>query len=456
MPLTADGYATFLGGRAVDEAFDVANDHDGNAYVVGWTWSFDFPSVPGFTTLRGRSDGFVIKLDGDGMIVYATFLGGSLDYDGASSVAVNSTGEAYITGWTSSPDFPTNHAYQPVRQGPVNAFVAKLNESGADLIYSTYLGGQSEDSGHGIAVDPLGYAYVTGVTHSTSFPTTPGVLSRGPVLIEDGFVAKFTPDGDLKYSTLLGGRGCFPTGIALGGEGYHGGSADAFVTGRAPGSIRGTPTLPPRGGLDAFVLRLDSGGTSLRYLSYIGGRFDDVAEGIAVDRNDNAYITGWAESDDFVTTDGARLHFAFSPFGGLIHHAFVARFDPDGTLYYSVLLQGSDDDWGRDVAIDNSGNAFVTGGTFSIDFPTTPDALPRPPDDACTFIGMLDQTGHLGYCTFFGGGQGRGIALDETGNVYVGGQATSVTDFFPVGTRGRRFAGGAWDAFVAKVRWRQD
>src|SRR5262249_38350603 len=154
--------------------------------------------------------------------------------------------------------------------------------------------------------DPLGYAYVTGVARSANFPTTPGVFGPGPVgALADTFIAKFTPDGDVKYSTLLGGSGCEGLAIALGGDGYDAGLADAFVTGRDPMSIPGVPVVSPAvpGGLEAFVIRLSTSGAALHYLAYIGGSgLWDMGFGIAVDRMGDAHVIGTTDSPDFHTT----------------------------------------------------------------------------------------------------------------------------------------------------------
>ena len=448
---TLESYGTFLGGSAAEEVFDIAVDSAGNTYVVGWTWSLDFPSVPGVTAFRGTNDAFVVKLDPAGSIVYATFLGGSSNHDVATGVAVNVAGLAFVSGETMSRDFPVRRAFQPTLMGSMNAFVTVLTASGTGLVYSTYLGGQGEDAGTGIAVDPLGYAYVTGIAKSTSFPTTPGVLSRGPVSFVDTFVAKFTPEGSLKYSTLLGSSGCEGLAIALGGAGLHGGVADVFVTGRGNRTIPGVPVASPyvAGSQEAFVVRLNGSGSALLYLAYLGGSLWDQGSGIAVDRAGNAYVTGHSESADFFTTDGATLRAGISSVGWPVHHAFVVKLDPSGIMNYSVLLQGVDDDWGSDIAVNDAGMAFVTGGTYSSDFPITPDALSSRFFYESVFVAVLDGSGRRVYCTFFGDGQGQAITIDRAANVFLAGSTSALG--FPIGAP--RFAGGPTDTFVTRVRW---
>ena len=292
---------------------------------------------------------------------------------------------------------------------------------------------------------------MTGIAQSTSFPTTPGVLSRGPVSFSDTFVAKFTPEGDLKYSTLLGGSFSQGLAIALGGDGMHGGLADAFVTGRSNRTIPGVAVASPYvpGSQEAFVVRLNSSGSALHYLAYLGGSSVDEGWGIAVDRAGNAYVTGDTESNDFFTTDGSTFRAGFSSAGWPVHHGFVVKLDPAGTVDFSILLQGVDDDWGRDIAVNDVGLVFVTGGTYSSDFPITPDALSSRFFYESVFVAVLDDSGRRVYCTFFGDGQGQAITVDRSANVYLAGGTSALG--FPVGAP--RFAGGPVDVFVTRLRW---
>jgi hypothetical protein len=206
-------YATYLGGRGSDFAprGSVSLDGSGSAYVAGGTSSTDFPTTPGSLQPAfggGPYDGFVAKLSPEGAaLAYATYLGGSGD-DFCEGIAVDDAGQAHVTGWTESTDFPTTPgALQPASGGSSDAFVAKLSPEGAALAYATYLGGTGYDGGHGITVDPDGRAYVTGATSSPDFPTTPGALQPAFGGGEyDAFVAKLSPEGAaLAYSTYLGG-----------------------------------------------------------------------------------------------------------------------------------------------------------------------------------------------------------------------------------------------------------
>ena len=209
-PLVIDpvlSYSTFLGGSGEDHGDGIAVDSAGDAYVTGYTYSPDFPTVHALQpTFGGDVDAFVAKLTADGSaLVYLTYLGGSGE-DYGNSIAVDSAGDAYVTGYTYSPDFPTVHALQPTFGGDVDAFVAKLRSDGSALDFSTYLGGSGEDYGNGIAVDSAGDAYVTGSTTSTDFPTVHALQPNFGGGFTDGFVAKLRLDGSaLVFSTYLGG-----------------------------------------------------------------------------------------------------------------------------------------------------------------------------------------------------------------------------------------------------------
>ncbi|TMI78000.1 MAG: hypothetical protein E6H04_13225 [Bacillati bacterium ANGP1] len=395
--LNADGsnlvYSTYLGGSAIDTDVGraIAVDADGNAYVTGNTYSNDFPTTPYAyqQSLGGSADAFVTKLSPDGSaLVYSTYLGGS-DYDAGYGIAVGPSGCAYVIGVTSSANFPLNEAYQTTFGGIQDAFVTKLSADGSALVYSTYLGGSMSDAGRSIAVftdtgSGLEYAFVTGQTSSPDFPTTPlTAYQTAPPIggAQSAFVTVFSAEGSaLVYSTYLAGIGyTFGRGIAVDG------SANAYVTGATnsltfpvkpnPGAYQTTN----HGGYDAFVAKLDptaAGDASLVYSTYLGGTLYDKGRGIAVDGAGNAYVTGRTFSNDFPTMQG------FQSYQGApgVSDAFVTMLNADGTaLVYSTYLAGTGDDLGRAIVVDGWGNAYVTGSTFSRDFPTTQDAYQVTP-----------------------------------------------------------------------------
>jgi len=386
-------YSTYLGGNSFDEeAFGIAVDVDGNAYVTGWTNSGNFPTTPGSFQPTGGGDAFVTKLDPTGSaLVYSTYLGGS-GGDRGLGIAVDAAKNAYVTGYTDSTNFPTSPgAFQTTFAGGgfygTDVFVTKLNPTGSGLVYSTFLGGSDDDLGHGIAVDADGNAYVTGFTASTDFPTTSGVFQSahaggsahdccggGPY---DAFVTKLNPAGSgLVYSTYLGGSSVdVGIGIAVDASGH------AYVTGYTGSS--NLPITPGAfqsafaGSYDAFATKLNPAGSGLVYSSYLGGIGSDVGLGIAVDAGGNAYVTGNTNSPNFPTTPGAfQPTFVGGNFGGggdSSGDGFVTKIGPTGSfLVYSSFLGGSNFDEGRGIAVDAADNAYVTGVTNSPNFPTTP------------------------------------------------------------------------------------
>ena len=291
---------------------------------------------------------------------------------------MDSAGNAYVTGWTVSTDFPTMNPLQPTYGGDPygDAFVTKISPEGSALVYSTYLGGSNWDQGYGIAVDSAGNAYVTGLTESNDFPTTPGAFQTTFGGYQDAFVAKLSPSGSaLVYSTYLGGSSYdIGYGIAVDSAG------NAYVTGLTQSTDFPTmnPLQPTYGGSDdVFVAKLNPTGSALAYSTYLGGRWTDYGLGIAVDGAGNAYVTGATFSTDFPTTPGAFQRVCN---GGsyCVHYgdAFVSKINPSGSaLVSSTYLGGSSYDQGASIAVDSAGNAYVTGSTGSSDFPVTPGAF---------------------------------------------------------------------------------
>ncbi len=427
-------YSTFLGGSSGSRGAGIAVDGTGNAYISGSTNSNDFPTTVGAfdTTYNGGVDAFVTKLNPDGnALVYSTYLGGT-GLDRATSIAVDDLGNAYVTGQTQSSDFPTTPGtFDPTFNGFVDAFVAKLNSDGTMLLYSTYLGGTSSDTGLGIALDKDYFAYITGVTESNNFPTTAGAFD--PTFNGNGeaFVTKLNSVGTaLIYSTYLGGtNGDQGRAITVDTEG------NAYITGGTFSNNFPTTAgaFDPiyKGNGDAFLTKLNSVGTNLIYSTYLGGTSLDFANGITVDYAGNAYVTGQTQSSDFPTTSGV-----FDPAFNGNGDAFVTKLNSDGTsLIYSTYLGGTSEDNGTKIAIDIMGNTYITGTTFSNDFPTTIDALdPTYNGNGDAFVTKLNSDGtSLIYSTYLGGisvEQNPAIAIDNTGNAYITGNTFS-NDFQP-------------------------
>jgi hypothetical protein len=393
----------------------------------------------------------------DPELVYSTYLGGDTNINGltdqASAIAVDSSGDAYVTGITVSTKFPVANAFQPTNKAADGtAFVSKFNVSGSSLIYSTYLGGSASDQGNAIAVDSAGSAYVTGSTCSSDFPTALPLQAslKGPC---DGFVTKLNASGtSLVYSTFLGGSGVpanYPnsavtdegTGIAVDSAG------SAYVTGVT--LSKDFPTVNPiqgfGGGSNAFLCKFNVNGTTLVYSTYLGGSAYDKGAGIAVDSSGNAYVIGTTLSVDFPLVN------AFEGLPGeyveIYGTAFMAKLNSTGSaLVYSSYLGGGVSEEGKGIAVDSAGNAYLTGATWSSNFPTVNPLQPTNQAAASlasnAFVSKLNPAGSaLVYSTYLGGSgvlfnpgvgpygdYGLAIAINPTGVACVGGQTAS-TDF---------------------------
>jgi hypothetical protein len=450
-------YSTYLVGGGWYSGGGVAVDASGNAYVTGGTGSSDFPTTPGaFQTAfgGGHTHAFVTKLNATGSaVVYSTYLGGSsLDY--GNGIVVDATGNAYVTGQTWSSDFPTTQdAFQTYPSGRGDAFVTKLNAAGSALVYSTYLGGGDAAGGNGIAVDASGNAYVTGSADSGGFPTTPGAFQTSSGGAGGAFVSKLNAAGSaLVYSTYLAGNDnayVYGNGISIDASG------EAYVTGGT--SSPNFPTTPGAfqttfaGGAGcAFVSKLNAAGSALVYSTFLGG--SGGAEGIAVDASGNAYVTGLTNSADFPTTPGALQ----TAYGGNAD-AFVSKLNVAGSaLVYSTYLGGNSEDFGTGITVDASGNAYVTGTTYSSDFPTTTGTFQTTyAGNADAFVSKLNASGStLLYSTYLGGSgmdEGTGIALDASSNAYVVGITDSIDFPTTPGAFQTTTYGAKGNIFVSKL-----
>jgi hypothetical protein len=439
------------------------------------------PVAGGFALLGKHTVGFRLgSYDRDKTLVidpalaYSTFLGGS-GGDAGNAIAVDTAGNAYVTGQTCSIDFPvTPEAFQTTNQAAAdngcNAFVTKLNPGGTALVYSTYLGGSVFDSANAIAVDTAGNAYVAGQTYSTDFPVTQGAFqvqnNAAGLQVANAFVTKLNPTGTaLVYSTYLGGSGTVYGGDI--GRAIAVDAADnAYVAGQTystdfpvtQGAFQTSNNGAPNNYANAFITKLNSAGTALVYSTYLGGSggnrlgyMGDVGTAIAVDATGDAYLTGQAGSANFPLTSGAyqTTNHAAANEGA---NAFVAELNSTGTgLVYSTYLGGSGGDIGNAIAMDTPGNVYVAGQTGSTDFPVTPGAFQTTNhasnSGANAFITKLNPAGAaLVYSTYLGGSGGAinltatlvmwggdvasGLAIDSSGNAYVTGSTASAN--FPV------------------------
>ena len=456
-------YSGYIRGASTSYGYGIAVDATGAAYVTGFTYSSEatFPVVGGpDLTHNGGGDAFVAKVDPSGTaLIYAGYIGGT-ENDGGSSIAVDATGAAYVTGSTYSSEatFPVVGGPDLTHNGNEDAFVAKVDPSGMALSYAGYIGGASGDYGAGIAVDATGAAYVTGWTLSSeaTFPVVvgPDLTFNG---VSDAFVAKVGPSGTaLLYAGYIGGADYDYDGYGIAVDS----TGAAYVTGwtlssEATFPVVVGPDLTFNGGLyDAFVAKVAPDGTALTYAGYIGGADYDVGIGIAVDSTGAAYVTGQTLSSEatFPVVGGPEL-----TLNG-VSEAFVAKVAPDGTaLTYAGYIGGGADEGGRGIAVDATGAAYVTGWTSSSEatFPVAggPDLTFNGSYDAFVAKVVPDGTA-LTYAGYIGGDgydDGLGIAVDATGAAYVTGLAFSSEATFPVVGGPDLTFNGVSDAFVAKI-----
>ena len=348
----------------------IAVDNLGNAYVSGATFSSDFPTVNAIQSTRlGPQDAFVTKLDATGgTLVYSTYLGGSAS-ESANAIAVDSLGNAYITGRSNSNNFPLVNPIQDTHVG-VDAFVTKLNASGSAIVYSTFLGGRAADEAFAISVDSVGNAYITGKTSSPNFPMVSpfqGTYGGGDDVFVAKVNA---PGDSLLFSSYLGGTGNeMGLGITTGPSGsvyFVGGTGSSdFPTVNAYQDSFAGGTLPVFF-FDGFVARLNAAGDTLLYSTYLGGSGGDICYGVAVDSGGNIIVAGETGSDDFPLERPLQSTNSGAP----NRDAFVTKLNPGGnSLIYSTYLGGNEDDSARGLAIDQAGDVYLTGFTLSSNFP---------------------------------------------------------------------------------------
>ena len=369
-PLVIDpviSYCTYLGGSSPTDITGVAVDSGANLYVTGWTSALDFP-IDGAVEAanQGGVDGIVVKMNAAGTaLIYATYIGGR-GADQGAAIAVDTLGQAYVTGFTASANFPLVSSNRSAIGGSTTVFALKLNAAGNALLYSGYLGGTNFEVGTAIAVDSNGNAYIAGDTQSTNFPTmnaTQSSIGGGT----DAFITKLNSAGAITFSTFLGGSGNdHAGGIAVDSLG------DIFIAG---GTFSANfPVLLPlqaarSGGQDAFVTKIGYSGT-VAFSTYLGGSLGSVgspeqANAIALDSAGNPYIAGVTNSTNFPVTAGA-----FQTALNGAQNVFIAKLTSNGqSLAYSTYLGGEGTDWATGIAISAAGNAYVSGYTSSVNFP---------------------------------------------------------------------------------------
>ncbi|MBC8164312.1 MAG: SBBP repeat-containing protein [Bryobacteraceae bacterium] len=369
-------FISYLGGKAPDSALAIAADDSGNVFLCGVTFSADFPVKNAFREqfAGGQFDSFVAKLTSNGsQLTWATYLGGNGE-EWADAIASDGSGGAWISGWTTSANFPLR---KPFQGGPAGGggdiFVSRINSSGLDLSYSTYVGGEGQDLAAGIAADDRGNVYVTGSTTSKFFPFVAAVQDKQGGL-QDMFVFHLdTEKNDIVFATLLGGSGNdVGTRVAIDNAGY------AYVTGYTQSPdfpvTRGAAQTTSRGMTEVFVAKI--GRSRLAYSTLLGGNGEDWAGGIAVDAAGSAYVVGWTNSGNFPVRNGFQSAYLGGNASNQRYDATVTRISPGGdAVLYSSYLGGTGEDKAYGVALDRSGNVLVAGSTTSADFPSAVNAF---------------------------------------------------------------------------------
>jgi hypothetical protein len=393
-------YSTYLGGTGMDFGTCIAVDNSGIAYISGHSGSTDFPTLNQYMSDPGdgTEDAFVTKLDttqsGASCLLYSTYLGGD-DLETGTGIAIDSSGKAYVSGHTYSTDFPTLNQYMSdPGDADDDAFVTTIDttQSGtSSLLYSTYLGGSSYDSGSDIALDSSGKVHIAGYTNSTNFPTLNQYMNDPGDGVRDAFITKMDTSQSgalsLLYSTYLGGDSYdYGSGIAVDSSGY------TYVTGGTDST--NFPALyqyqTDQATTDVFITKMDtsqSGAAGLLYSTYLGGDSYDYGIGIAVDSLGNVYVSGHTNSTDFPTRNEYQLD---QP----TIDTFVTQINPSrsgaASFIQSTYLGGNSLDYGQSIAIDSHGYGYVTGYTLSTDFPCVNQYMIEPGDSTYdSFVSKL-------------------------------------------------------------------
>jgi uncharacterized protein (TIGR03437 family) len=458
-PLTIDPvieYSTYLGGNGNDFAKGIAVDASGSAYITGWLESPKYPNLDPFQQTSGTGRDIVVAKfapAGDALAFY-TYVGGS-GLNSGEAVTLDASGNIYVTGFTQSVDFPTKNAAQSNFGGGFeNAVIFKLSPAGK-LVYSTYLGGNNQERAFGIAVDATGAVFVSGFTFSIDFPTKnaiqPRVAGRPAA-----FLAKLSPTGDqFLFSTYLGGSGRnYGSGLTLDTSGNpimvgETESIDFPLQNPLQSSLLSQHGSPFNG----FITKLSSAGDKILYSTYFCGAAQSALSKIALDSSGAMYVLGTTTTSGFPVKNPIQ-----GTFGGGLTDLVIAKLTPAGdSIVYATYFGGNDEELALGLAVDPIGNVYVTGSTYSPDFPTKNSIQPFVgsthsfKDDA--FVVHISPSGSLLYSTIIGGNgsdAGTGIALDSQGRVYVTGPTNS-DDFPTKNPLQATFGGGPDDMFYLRL-----
>ena len=454
-PLIIDpviAYATYIGGINEDRGVAVAIDHHGNAYLTGRTASLDFPTEhPQQPASGGNFDAFIAKFTADGSALeYSTYFGGS-GLDEGFGIAVDEHGNAYVSGQTGSTNMPTSNALQSTYGGGASdAFVMKLDPTGTQLLFSTFLGGSGDDRALDCRLDASDAIYIVGATGSTNFPTVAALQPTFGGGLRDVFLAKMDSDGStLLFSTYLGGSGNEANICALAVDN----AGRAAVVGKtASTNFPVANAVQPifGGGIgDAFVSLFNETGSAFIYSTYLGGSGDDQAFSAAVTRSGEVIAGGNSSSTNYPLVNPLQ-----STMAG-VKDLVITKLDRRGQIVFSTYLGGSANENTLGLGVDPPGNVYFTGFTDSPNFPLSNPLQSTISGLRDAIFGKISARGDsLIFSTYFGGSgadMAGFLAVDPSGNAYVSGWTSSAD--FPVtpGAFQTSFAGPPFDAFLVKI-----
>lgn len=408
------GLGTYFGGSNYDFLTGLVTDNYGNIYVTGYTSSSNFPTRNAYNaTYGGNTDSFVAKFNSSGFPIFSTFLGGTQD-DEAAGIAVDNAQNIYVTGVTFSPNFPVKNAYQSALKGTKNGFVTKFNSQGS-IVFSTYLGGSASNNPSGIAVDKFGNSYIVGYTTSNDFPVK-NAWNKTYGGGSDGFVTKFDPQGYLIFSTFIGGSlDDLLYSVAVDNN------QTIFASGES--YSKNFPQInsiqPLKGTANAVYVKMNATG-SLIFSTLYGGSSFEAGYNLAIDKNDNVVITGVTTSSDL------PLKNAFQSNYNGTEDVFVTKFSSSNTVVFSTYLGGNNSDFAHGASFDSAGNIYIDGITYSNNFYVSTDAYQKTNPGVSmeyVFLTKFSPTGSVLYSSYFGGTNTEsayGLSVDSNNNVFLG------------------------------------
>lgn len=427
--------STYFGGGDIDQAKDIAIDASGCIFITGETISTDFPTtVPGnLNPTQDNYDVFLCKFTPDAStLLFSTYLGGK-DWDIGHDIAIDNSGNVYVSGTTTSSDFPIQNPLKgellPIFYDICypDGFITKFSNTGEMILYSTFFGGTSSDQIYGMTLDKADQIYITGTTFSKDFPiVNPATnIVIGPYEATFYiFVSKISAEGHaILYSTYIGARNYYQQGRKIAVDS----SGNAYIAADFWGQGLGYPLVNPfqselKGGAEGLFFKLSPQGNNILFMTYLGGSKDDRIQNVLIDKNGLPVICGWTDSSDFPVANTTMEY----PKG---QNAFLSQFSPTGDqLLYSTVIGGTNNDFAYGIGVDSRNNICLTGGTDSPDFPRVfSDQQHSGTIDAfITVISLVDDL--IVFSSYIGGSKedrGAALAVDPQDSIWITGWSNS-------------------------------